>query len=174
MGLLIFAFRKQDILRRKSDIEFKLTQMSEKLRNLQSYGSAIGDGSVSMNDLMNAPSSVFNRMSMFAMYSDQASRAGAQQKFEMMKMMPGAMPQIQDPKIQQQYSQLMFKNLYDQEREKFAKIEEKMLNEQEKKITSENEKLSTQLKMLEAELVEVNKAEDNAVKSSAPKFGLSG
>ena len=129
MGLLIFAYRKQDIIRRKSDLEFKLLQLSERLRNLQSYSSSIADGSVSMNDLMTVPPSLFGRMSSFMMYSDQASRAGAQQKFQLMSMMPGAMPQIQDAKMQQQYQQLMFKNLYDQERERFAKIEEKMLLE---------------------------------------------
>jgi len=174
MGVLIFAYRKQDIIRRKSDLEFKLLQMSEKLRNLQSYGSSIADGSVSMNDLMNAPASVFNRMSSFMMYSHQASITGAQQKMGMLSMTPGAIPQVQDPKMQQQYNSMVMKNLYDQEREKFGKIEEKMLNEQEKKLSSENEKLSTQLKMLEAELAEVTKAEDNAIKASAPKFGLNG
>lgn len=178
MGLLIFAYRKQDIIRRKSDIEFKLTQLTEKLRNLQSYSSSIADGSVSLNDLMNAPASVFNRMTSFMMYSHQASYVGAQQKLPMMMMQQQAamqqMPQMQNPQMQQQFSQMVFKNLYDQEREKFSKIEEKMLNEQEKKISSDTERLSTQLKMLEKELETVGSAEDKAASSSAPKFGLNG
>jgi hypothetical protein len=178
MGLLIFAYRKQDIIRRKSDLEFKLTQMSEKLRNLQSYSSSISDGSVSLNDLMNAPASVFGRMSSFMMYSHQASCAGAQQKFPMMQMQQQVamqqMPQMQNPQVQEQFSQMLFKNLYDQERQKFSKIEEKLLNEQDKKLSSEKEKLDTQLKMLDEELKSVSAAEDNSIKSSAPKFGLTG
>jgi len=174
MGLLIFAYRKQDIIRRKSDIEYKLLQLSQKLRDLQSYSASIADGSVSMNDLMTVPPSLFNRMSSFMISSDQASKAGAQEKFQLMRMTPGAMPQVQDPQQQQMYSQMLFKNLYDQERERFSKVEEKMLNEQDKKIQSEYDRMSTQLKMLEKELEEVDKAEDNSIKSSTPKFGLNG
>lgn len=174
MGLLIFAYRKQDIIRRKLDLEYKLTQLSQKLQDLTTYGSSIADGSVSLNDLMKSPASMFNRMSMFMMYSHQSAMAGAQEKFNFMAMTPGAMPQMQNAQMQQQYAQMMFKNLYDQEREKTKKIEENILNEQEKKITSEKEKYQDQLKMLEEELKSVSSAEDNAIKSSAPKFGLNG
>lgn len=174
MGLLVFAYRKQDIIRRKSDLEYKVLQLSEKLRNLQSYASSIADGSVSMNDLMNSPASLFGRMTMFMMSSHQASVAGAQQKYGMMTAMPGAIPQMQNPQMQQQYSHMLFNNLYEQERERFAKIEEKVLNEQEKQITSEREKLQDQLKMMEKELESVSSAEDKAAASSAPKFGLNG
>lgn len=170
MSLLLFAFRKQDLIRRKFEVEAKITQLSEKLRNLMSYASSIADGTVSMNDMMSVPPSLFNRMSMFMMYSHQASVFGAQQKFGMMSMTPGAMPQLQDPMQQQMYSQMVFKNFYEQEREKFKKIEEKVLDEQNKKITQEQEKLQTQLKMIEAELESVKSAEDKAAKDSAPKF----
>lgn len=170
MGLLIFAYRKQDLIRRKFDIEFKMTQMSEKLRNLTSYATSIADGVVSLNDLMSVPPSMFNRMSMFMLYSHQASLAGAQEKYNFMSQTPGAMPQLQTPDLQQQYAQMMFKNCYDQEREKFKKIEEKVLDEQNKKISQEQAKLETQLKMIEAELESVKGAEDKAAKDSAPKF----
>ena len=179
MGLLIFAYRKQDIIRRKSDIEFKLTQMTEKLRNLQSYSASISDGSVSLNDLMTVPPSLFGRMSSFMMFSHQASMVGAQQKFPMLMMQQQAamqqMPQMQNPQqMQAEMSKSLFSSLYGQEREKFAKIEEKMLNEQDKKMSLQKDKLDTQLKMLDEELKSVSAAEDKAAASSAPKFGLSG
>lgn len=172
MGLLIFTYRKQDLIRRKHEMEFKLTQLTEKLQNLQSYAAGIADGVVSLNDLMTVPPSMFNRMSMFMMYSHQGAMAGAQEKYNFMAATPGAIPQMQNAQLQQQYSQMMFKNLYDQEREKFKKVEEKMLDQQDKKITQEKAKLETQLKMIESELQSVEKAEDKAAQSSAPKFGL--
>lgn len=170
MGLLIFTYRKHDLIRRKHDMEYRITQLSEKLNNLTSYASSIADGVVSLNELMTVPPSLFNRMSMFMMYSHAGAMAGAQEKYDYMSRIPGAMPQIQDPKAQEQYSMLMFKNLYDQERERFKKVEEKMLDEQEKKITQEKEKLQTLLKEIEAELESVKGAEDKAAKDSAPKF----
>lgn len=178
MGLLIFAYRKQEIIRRKADLELKLLQFSDKLRNLQSYSSSIADGSVSLNDLMSVPPSLFGRMNSYMTFSHQASMTGAQQKMPMMMMQQQMMmqqnPQMQDPQMQQQYQALIFNNLYKQEREKFKEVELKILNEQEKKIASETEKINSQIKMLDKELEGVSSAEDNAIKNSAPKFGLTG
>jgi len=170
MGLLIFAYRKQDIIRRKSDLELQLMKMKERLFDLHSYSSSISDGSVSLNDLMKAPASMFNRMSTFMMYSHQGAMAGAQEKYNFMSMTPGAMPQMQNPQMQQQYSQMLFKNLYDQEREKFKKVEENVLNEQDKQISQKSETIQAELKMLEAELTSTREAEDKAAKDSAPKY----
>lgn len=170
MSLLIFAYRKQDIIRRKSDLELKLMQLKAKLFDLHSYSSSIADGSVSLNDLMKAPPSVFNRMSSFMMYSHQGAMSGATEKFNFMSMTPGAVPQMQNAQMQQQYTQMLFKNLYDNEREKFKKVEEKMLNEQDKKISQESETIQAQLKMMEAELASTKEAEDKAAKDSAPKY----
>lgn len=171
MGLLVFAYRKQSLLRSKLDIEYKLTQLTEKFRNLQRYGSSISDGVVSLNDLMKCPPSLFNRMSMFMMYSHQGAMQGASQKFNFLKMTPGAIPVMDNAQMQQQYASMMFNNLYKQERENFKKTEERMLDQQDRVITLEKDKLERQLKMIEAELASVSKAEDRAAKQSAPKFG---
>lgn len=172
MGLLIFAYRKQDIIRRKSDIEFKLLGLTKKLQDLQSYGATIADGTVSVSDMMSCPPSLFNRMTMYMMYSDQAARGGAAEKYELMRNMPGAIQQMPSQELQQQYCQMLFKNLQEQELEKFKKVEEKILNAQDKQISQEKAKLDTQLAMLEEELKSVDKAEGNAIKDSTPKFGL--
>lgn len=170
MSLLIFAYRKQDIIRRKNDLNFKLLNLKQKLMDLQSYASSIADGTVSLNDLMKAPPSMFNRMSIFMMYSHQSAMSGAQQKYALLSQTPGAIPPMQDPNMQQQYAQMMFKNLYDQEREKTSKIETKMLNEQDKRIQQETARIETQLKMLDAEEQTVTQAEDKAAEKGAPKY----
>lgn len=174
MSLLIFAYRKQDIIRRKSDLQLKLMNLNKKLMDLQSYASSIADGTVSMNDLITAPSSMFGRMSIFMQYSHQMAMQGAQEKFAYMSQTPGVMPQLQNPQLQQQYAQMMFKNLYDQEREKSTKVEQKILNQQDTKIQQEKTTIETQLKMLEAEEQTNNAAEDKAAQSSAPKYGIMG
>lgn len=170
MSLLIFAYRKQDIIRRKSDLNMKLMEIRAKLFDLHDYASNIADGSVSLNDLMKCPPSLFNRMSSFMMYSHQASYSGASEKFTMMRNIPNAIPVMPDPQQQQQMSQMVFKNLYDQEREKFKKIEEKVLNEQNKKLDQEAAKVEEQLKMLDAELEKLAGVEDKAASATAPKY----
>lgn len=170
MSILIFAYRKQDIIRRKNDLNFKLLALKQKLMDLQSYASSIADGTVSLNDLMKAPPSMFGRMSIFMQYSNQAAMMGAQQKYSMLAMTPGAIPMVQDPNMQQMYNQMVFKNLYDQEREKSSKLEQKILNEQDKRIQQETARIETQLKMLDAEEEKVTAAEDSAAKKSAPNY----
>jgi hypothetical protein len=169
MSLLIFAYRKQDIISQKSALNMKLMNLRQKLMDLQSYASSIADGTVSMNDLMGAPASMFARMSIFMMYSHQASMAGAQGNFAQMMQIPGAMPQMQNAQMQQQYQQMMFKNLYNQEREKFSKQEQKILNQQDTKIQQEIAQAETKLKMLDADDEKVRAAEDKEAEK-APKY----
>jgi len=170
MSLLIFSFQRQKIIQLKSDLNMKLIGLKLKLMDLQSYASSIADGTVSMNDLMNSPPSQFGRMSIFMMYSHQAAMAGAQQKFGLMSQTPGVMPPTQDPNLQQQYQYMLFKNLYEQERQNFSKMEAKMLNEQNKKIEQEVAQVETQLKMIEAQENSVKEAEAKAAENSAPKY----
>jgi len=170
MSLLIFAYRHQDIISRKSALNMKLMNLKQKLMELQSYASSIADGSVSMNDLMNAPASMFGRMSIFMMYSHQAAMTGANEKFPMMQQMAAQQMQQMPQQYQQQYQQSMFKSLYDQEKEKFSKNEQNILNQQDKRIEQETAQIETQLKMLDSEETKVSEAEDKAAEKGAPKY----
>lgn len=172
MGLLIFAYRKQYIINRKSEINMKLLTLRQKLMDLQSYASSIADGTVSMNDLMTAPASMFNRMSIFMMYSHQASMMGAQEKFGPLNQM--AMSQMNqngqnDPMQMQMYQQSLFKNLYTQEREQFNKVEQRILNQQETQIQKQVAELETQAKMLDSEEKSCDDAIDKEA-GKAPKY----
>lgn len=172
MSILIFAYRKHDIINRKAAINIKLMGLQQKLRDLQSYASSIADGTISMNDLMTAPSSMFNRMSIFMMYSHQAAMTGAQEKFGPMSQM--AMQQMAqagqtDQQQQALYQQSLFKNLYTQEREKFSKLEEKILNQQDTKIQQEIVQLETQAKMLDSEEKKIDEGIDKEAEK-APKY----
>lgn len=172
MSLLIFAYRKLDITRQKSDLNFRLMQITRKLSDLQQYASNIADGSVSMSDMLNTPSSMFGRQLMYMQYAHNGALFGAQQKMALMG--PQIAMQMQaagnNPQYQQMYQQWIFKSLYDQERERMGKQEQKLLNEQEKQIQAEKMKIETQLKMLDQELESVKQGEDAAVKQWKPEY----
>lgn len=170
MSLLLFTYRHQDIIVRKINLNYRIDQLNRKLMDLQSYSAAVADGSVSMNDLLQCPASQLGRMTLFMNASNQAGLADAQEKFAFMSQIPGAIPQMSNSQLQQNYANMMFKSLYDQSKEKFAQQEAKLLTVEETKIQQEKAKLETQLKMLDSEEEEVSKAEDDGAKKSAPHF----
>ncbi len=173
MSLLVFAYRKIQILRQKNDLNYRLMQLNQKLEDLQQYASNIADGSVSMSDMMNTPASMFGRTMMYMTYSHNGALQNAQQQMQQMMMMPqvqAQMQQMQDPNQQMMYQNWIFDNLYKQQREQFGKVEQKLLNEQEKEIQQEKAKLETQLKMLEAEFDSTKQGEDKAASSWKPEY----
>ena len=173
MPLLVFAYRKIQILRQKNDLNYRLMQLNQKLEDLQQYASNIADGSVSMSDMMNTPASMFGRTMMYMTYSHNGALQNAQQQMQQMMMMPqvqAQMQQMQDPNQQMMYQNWIFDNLYKQQREQFGKVEQKLLNEQEKEIQQEKAKLETQLKMLEAEFDSTKQGEDKAASSWKPEY----
>ncbi|CCY62340.1 unknown [Clostridium sp. CAG:967] len=171
MSLLIFAYRKLDIMHRKNDLNYRLMNLTRKLSDLQQYAANIADGSVSMSDMMNTPSSMFGRQMMYMQYAHNGALFGAQQKMAMMQpQIAMQMQQMQDPNYQAMYQQWIFKSLYDQERERMGKQETKLLNEQEKQIQAEKAKLETQLKLLDQELEACKQGEDAAIKQWKPEY----
>ena len=68
MSLLIFAYRKLDIIRQQNELNFRLMNLTRKLSDLQQYAANVADGSVSMSDMMNTPSSMFGRQMMYMQY----------------------------------------------------------------------------------------------------------
>lgn len=171
MSLLIFAYRKLDILHRKSDLNYRLMELTRKLSDLQQYASNIADGKVSMSDMMNTPGSMFYRQMMYMQNSHNIALFGAQQNMAMMQpMIQMQMQQMQDPNMQAMYQQWIFKSLYEQQREQVGKQEQKLLNEQEKQIQAEKAKLETQLKMLDQEYESVKEGENKAIEYWKPQY----
>lgn len=171
MSLLIFAYRKLDINRQRSDLNYRLMEITRKLSDLQQYASNIADGSVSMSDMNNTPSSMFGRQLMYMQYAHNGALFGAQQKMAMMQpMIAQQMMQMPNPQYQQMYQQWIFKNMYDQERERMGKQEQKLLNEQEKQIQAEKLKIETQLKQLDQEYDSCKQAEDKEIQRWKPEY----
>lgn len=170
MSLLIFTLRRNQIVQQKAAINLKLMEMRQKLMDYESYATSIADGSVSLNDLMSCPPSLFDRMTKYMFYSHAAAMQGAAQKFGFMSQMYAPQLQSQPPMVQQQYMFMLQKSLYEQERQRFSQIETKILNKENTKAQQEAERLQTQLKLLEAEEQSIREAEDKVLKNSAPKY----
>ena len=171
MSLLIFAYRKLEIMRQKSDLNYRLMELTRKLTDLQQYSANIVDGSISMSDMMNTPGTMFNRQMMYMQYAHNAALFGTQQKMmQMQPMIAMQMQQMPDPNMQNMYQRWIFNSLYDQERQKIGKQESKLLNEQEKQIQAEKAKLETQLKLLDQDYEACKQGEDKAAQQWKPEY----
>ena len=170
MAILMFTSRIHELTSSLNRKQARLQELTRKLSDLQQYAANIADGSISMYDMMNTPASMFGRTAMFMMYSHNAALQGAQLGFSQMQPMLAQQMANADPNYQQQYMNWVQQNLYNQERERIAKVEAKLLNQQEKEIQQEKEKVETALKMAEAELESTKKAEEEGIKNFAPKY----
>ena len=170
MAILMFTARKHDLTSRIYRYQARLQELTRKLSDMQQYAANIADGNVSMSDMMNTPSSMFGRTMMYMQYSHNSAVAYAQNQFTAMQPMFAQQMANADPNYQQQYMNWVQQNLYNQERERIAKVEAKLLNQQEKEIQQEKEKVETALKMAEAELESTKKAEEEGIKNFAPKY----
>lgn len=170
MSLLIFSYRTHGLIAEKNRIDFRMMQLSKKLQDLQAYAAAIGDGAVTMNDLMTTPGTMAGRMSIFMQSSHQAAYASAMRNVgPMMAMNQGSMQNL-PPAIQQQYQTWMLKSLYEQERQRFGEKEKKLLDREETKIRQEMAELETQKQMVTEELNNTKEALKTEAKEAAPKY----
>ncbi len=169
MSILASEFLKLSLIRRENEINYRLTELNNKLGDLQRYSSNIGDGTISMNTILNVPASYSARAMAFMNYSHNGSIMGAQRNMQMMgpqiQMQMQQMQQAQqnNPQAMQMYQQWIFNNLYTQELQKFQKQETKLLNQQEQEIQKEKARLSTELQMVKAQYENANKVQQESL-----------
>lgn len=172
MGILIFTARVHDLIFQKSNIERRLTRLTRKLRDMQQYAATIGNGSVSIGDLLNSPGSMMGRTMNYLAFAHNSSMQYMQQNLPLMQQMyQQQMAQMQqNPQQQQQMQNYMMRMLYMQGRDRAAQIEEKNLNEEEQRIAQEKERLETLLAEVNQELKSAKEARDQGIKDMAPKY----
>ena len=132
MAILMFTARKHDLTSQIFRYQAKLQDLTRKLTDMQQYAANIADGSISMFDMMNTPCSMFGRSMIFMQYSHNMAVQNSQ--MNLMGMQPMIQQQMtqMDSNSQMMYQQWIQQSLYKQERERFAKMEAKFLNQQEK------------------------------------------
>ena len=177
MSLLVFAYRKYEMIRQKNELNYRIVALTRKLNELQQYAANIGDGTLSMTDMLNVPASMFNRTMAFMMYSHNGALRGAQMNMQMMSpqinmqiQQMQQMSQNQDPNAAAMYQNYIFQNLYKQKLEKYQKHEQKLLNQQEQEIQQEKARLEAQLRMVEAEYESTVQAEKQSAQFWKPEY----
>ncbi len=169
MAILMFAARKHELIRSINAKQAKMMAISRKIHDLQQYAANIGDGSISLSDMMNTPSSQFGRSLWFMQISHNQAMQAAVNGAPMVMMQYGIGNNI-DPNMKAQYEQWIMQNLYKQEKERLCKVEAKQLNVQEQELMDQKTQLEAQIKMEEQELESVKKAEEEGIKQFAPKY----
>ena len=174
MTVLTMMYRKSYLKNRLNQLEYQLIQKQQAKNELSTYAASVADGSISYEDLSNCPSQLFGRMTQFMFNSHNAAMMGAQSNMAQMQTagMIGGAQGTDAAAVQQQqmYNQLMFQNLYKQQREQAAKIESKILNEQEKQMDQEVIKLQNELALVQNEYNSICKAVDNAAQADTVSY----
>lgn len=156
-------------------------QLQNKLIDMQKYSASIADGAVSMNDLMGCPANMFNKMSVFAQYANMTAMIGARNQMAAAAMGGGLkldpaylqnnqIPEDQKDKMEQQYKAMIFEQFKQQQLQKVAESEKKLMDAEETKINQQIAQMETQLKMLDSEEQKVTDAESKAAEKSAPGY----
>lgn len=173
MSWVVLSSRKGELVAAIMRQRNKLLQISQKLMDLQQYGTNIADGIVTPNEFSTIPNAYMQRQLNYMGMAVPFAYNQAMQKTEMLKggMMPGSMGMMMDPsKLTQQQVQMFFMDRFRTELENISRIEQKKINVEEKKLTQEKLQAETQLKALEAELETVKQSEDKSIKDNAIKL----
>ncbi len=172
MGILIFTARVHDLIFQKSNIEYRLSKLTKKLRDVQQYAATVGNGSISIGDLLNSPGSMMGRTLNYMAFAHNSSLQYMQQNLPYMQQMWQQQMQGQQQNAQQaqQMQNYMMRSLYMQGRDRAAQIEARNLNMEEQRIAQEKERLETLLAEVSQELKSAKEARDQGIKDMAPKY----
>lgn len=174
MGILMFTARVHFLIHQKLDIEYKLTRLTKKLQDLQSYASLVGNGGISIGDLLSSPGSTMGRAMNYLSYAHNSSLQYMQQNAPAMtQFYMNQMGQAQDAQQQQMMQQYIMRSLYQQGRDRAMMVETKNLKLEEQRIAQEKEKLEALGKSVEQELQAARQARDAGIKEMAPRYTFS-
>lgn len=178
MPVILKSLRMAMLTSRKFDLSIKLTQISQKIMDLQTYASNIADGSISQAEMAGAPSSMFGNQMQYMTQSSQIAYQSAQVKTNAYLQQNGMIAQgtggqyqlAADGQAQQMQPYLIFNEVYKQELKEYSNQLAQKANVEEKQLTAEQKRLETQLKMVEAEYQNIEKTLDDDIKNSAIKL----
>lgn len=172
MGLLMYSAHVHNLIRRKSELEKKLMDITKQYEDLHSYAEKVGDGSVTISELLSMPSSMSSRAFQFMAFAHNnamqyATTYGPQYE-QMYTQQSGAAANPQQAQMMHNY---IMNQLYYQAREQAAEIEKRNMNEIEAELKQQKEEIEDDLKICEQELETYKKAKDGAIKDVIPQFG---
>ena len=171
MGFLMFTARVHDLARQKSDTQYKLLKISRKLRDLQQYAAMVGNGNISIGDILSSPGSMMGRSMAYIGYAHNMALQYMQQNAPMMQQMYMQQMGVQQNPQQQQYmNNYIMRSLYIQGRDMAAQIETKNLKEEEEKMASQKAQLEAGIAAINAELESTKKARSEDAQNWKPNY----
>lgn len=173
MGILMFTARVHDLMHQKHAIQYKLAKITKKIRDLQQYASLVGNGSISIGELLAAPGTMMGRTMNYLNFAHNSSMQYMQQNAPYMLQMYNqqmAASGQQNPQQMAMMQNYIMRSLYTQARERARQIEEKNLNAEEERLQQEKEKLQTLHDEVAQELKSAREARDADIKDMAPKY----
>lgn len=172
MGILMFTARVHDLLFQRSNIEYRLTKLTKKLRDMQQYATMVGNGSISIGDLLSSPGSMMGRTMNYMSYAHNSSLQYMQQNAPYMQQMwqQQLRGQQQTAQQQQQMQNYIMRSLYQQGRERAMQVETRNLHLEEQRIAKEKDKYETLLAEINQELKSAKEARDRGIQDMAPKY----
>lgn len=166
MGFLIFAFRKLDLKRRINDKQFSQMLLSNKQQQITSQ---ISNMEQSMSSAQSTLSSLTSGSIMNLQQQVMSQCVGADGKAIEGVNQAAVMMQMQAKQQAMMFQSNTLNSVFDA----VSKAQLKQLHNEDTSISQQMASLESQLKVETAELANVEKSEDEAAKSTAPKFGLS-
>ncbi len=171
MGIFTFTARVHALMYQKSNIEYRLTQLTKKLQSLQQYSALIANGGVSIGDLLSSPGVNMGRMMNYLAWAHNNSLLYMQQNApQAISWYQSQMGNSQNAANNQQMQRWIMLQLYQQGRDRAMQIETRNLKVEEDKIAQEKERLEAQGKSVEAELKSAREGRDQAIKDMAPRY----
>ncbi len=170
MGMLLMMFRKMNLIQKKNNIEFQLTDLNQKLMDYQSLSAALANDSTSLTDIASIPPSLFGSGINSLMMAHGAATQYANQAMSYMMNGGSIFTQFGDnaPYMQQ----IAYMKAYEQGREQYKKRIMAQLNEQEKQMELKKTKLEALLAQVEEEEKATTQRIQAGVQSQVSHYGL--
>lgn len=166
MGILIFTAGVHSLIYRKSELEARMTRLMKKIHDLQSYAAIVGNGRVTVQDLLNAPGSMMPRTMQYLNYAHNSALQYQQQNEPYISQMIAANAQMNTPEM----IEYMKRKLYEQGRDQVMQIEQKNLKIEETRLSEEKDKLQADITAAEKELDSFTQGRNKELEHWAPKY----
>lgn len=167
MGFLMFLARKINLQNQENDISYQLTTINQKLNDYTKFASILQQDAISINDIAEMPTSLFQSGLANLQYINGYATQIANQQ---MGQAVGSGIFGGDQNMQMIANQKMYENA----RKQLQKQLSARLNEEEKSLQSRKTRLEAQLTAIQQEEQACTQQISNGIKNQISTFGLQG
>ena len=185
MSWVFLSLRKMQLKQRLSVYQNRLTQISQKLMDMQELAASVADGKITYQEATSGASSMFGTQLNFLGQSSNIAYQSAQiktnaylQQMQSINQNTGGQYQYAlDPTSMTSYMQngqiqpfLVFNEIYQEELKAYADQYAQTLNREEQDLEQEKLTLETQIKAIQAEYETVEEQEGQNIQNDAIKL----